>query len=98
MYFKLMKKLSILVVFVWFALEHTAFAQDSLVTYDVPKALFYSMHNDDFTVQVRKPGGQWKDLYEYRVQVDMDKGQDASMVYFDFSGKVEIKIRKNILL
>lgn len=71
------------------------FAQDGLVTYDVPKALFYSKHNDDFTVQVRNPGGQWKDLYEYKVQVDLDQVQDASMVYFDFSGKVEVKIRKN---
>ncbi|MDN3670443.1 glycosyl hydrolase family 28 protein [Echinicola jeungdonensis] len=72
-----------------------ASAQDSLVTYDVPKALFYSMHNDDFTVQVRNPGGQWIDIYEYKVKVDMDNNADASMVYFDFSGRVEVKIRKN---
>lgn len=91
-----MNKLSLLIiVLICSAAVQVAFAQDSLVTYDVPKALFYSMHNDDFTVQVRNPGGQWKDLYEYRVQVDMDKVQDASMVYFDFSGKVEVKIRKN---
>lgn len=85
----------VFVVFVCFMSAGTGFAQDSLVTYDVPKALFYSMHNDDFTVQVRNPGGQWMDLYEYNVQVDMDRVQDASMVYFDFSGTVEVKIKKN---
>ncbi|MGS2764720.1 glycosyl hydrolase family 28 protein [Sinomicrobium sp. M5D2P9] len=91
-----MKKfLFVFVVFVCFISAGTGFAQDSLVTYDVPKALFYTMHNDDFTVQVRNPGGPWMDLYEYKVQVDMDRVQDASMVYFDFSGTVEVKIRKN---
>jgi len=34
-------------------------------------------------------------LYEYNAQVDLDKVQDASMVSFDFSGKVEISVRKN---
>ncbi|MFD2034767.1 glycosyl hydrolase family 28 protein [Belliella marina] len=69
--------------------------KDSLVVYEVPKALFYSMHNDDFTVQVRNPGGRWESLYEYNVKVDMDTESNASMVYFDFSGTVELKIRKN---
>lgn len=91
-----MKKLSFLViVFVWFVSVDTALAQDSLVIYDVPRALFYSMHNDDFTVQVRNPGEQWKDLYEYNVKVDMDTESNASMVYFDFSGTVEVKVKKN---
>lgn len=94
--FMLMKKFLFgFVVSVCFLLPATGFAQDGLVTYEVPKALFYSMHNDDFSVQVRNPGGEWKDLYEYNVQVDMDRVQDASMVYFDFSGTVEVKIRKN---
>jgi hypothetical protein len=53
------------------------------------------MHNDDYTVKVRKPGGEWQDLFEYKVQVDMDKPTDASMVYFDFSGTVEVFVRKN---
>ncbi|UGU18179.1 glycoside hydrolase family 28 protein [Sinomicrobium kalidii] len=91
-----MKKFSfVFVVFVCIMMAGTGFAQDSLVTYDVPRKLFYSMHNDDFTVQIRNPGGQWMDLYEYKVQVDMDRVQEASMVYFDFSGTVEVKIRKN---
>lgn len=66
-----------------------------LITYPVPQAVVYSMHNDDYTVKVRKPGGEWQDLYEYNVKVDMDKPQDASMVYFDFSGTVEVFVRKN---
>jgi len=89
---KLMNKFSFFILII---LSSIASAQDSLITYDVPKALLYSMHNDDFTVQVRNPGKQWKDLYEYNVQVDMDRVQDASMVYFDFSGTVEVRIRKN---
>ena len=66
-----------------------------LVTYPAPQAVVYSMHNDDYTVKVRKPGGEWQDLYEYNVKVDLDKPQDASMVYFDFSGSVEVFVRKN---
>lgn len=66
-----------------------------LITYPIPQAVVYSLHNDDYTVRVRKPGGEWQDLYEYNVKVDMDKPQDASMVYFDFSGTVEVCVRKN---
>ena len=29
-------------------------------------------HNDDYTVRVRIPGGEWEDLFEYNLQVDMD--------------------------
>ncbi len=66
-----------------------------LITYPPPQAVVYSMHNDDYTVKVRKPGGEWQDLYEYNVKVDLDKPQDASMVYFDFSGTVEVFVKKN---
>ena len=46
--------------------------QAQLVTY--PSTLSTGMpHNDDYTVRVRIPGGEWKDLFEYNVQVDMDK-------------------------
>ncbi len=67
----------------------------TLQTYDVPPALQYTAHNDDFTVQVRSENGEWKDLYEWNVRVDHDRPQDASMVYFDFTGKVELRIQKN---
>jgi hypothetical protein len=66
-----------------------------LQVYENPAPLQYSHHNDDFTVRVRQPGGAWKDLYEYDVQVDLDRPQDASMVRFDFTGRVEVAVEKN---
>ena len=33
----------------------------------VPREIMYSKHNDDFTVCVRIPGGDWQDLFEYKV-------------------------------
>jgi hypothetical protein len=72
-----------------------AMAASALHIYPVPAALLYSAHNDDFTVRIREPGGTWQDLYEYRVQVDTDTRQFASMVYFDFDGTVEIEVQKN---
>lgn len=78
----------------WTVLGIGSRAQE-LITYPAPQEVIYSQHNDDYTVRVRKPGGEWQDLFEYNVKVDMDKPQDASMVYFDFSGKVEVSVRKN---
>ncbi|MCS0580374.1 hypothetical protein NX784_02085 [Massilia pinisoli] len=60
-----------------------------------PNAIRYSHHNDDYTVRVRVPGGAWQALYEYNVKVDLDKPQDASMVYFSFDGTVEVAVQKN---
>ena len=68
--------------------------QAQLVTY--PSTLSTGMpHNDDYTVRVRIPGGEWKDLFEYNVQVDMDKVQNASMVQFDMGSPVEVMVKKN---
>lgn len=68
--------------------------QAQLVTY--PESLNPGIpHNDDYTVRVRIPGGEWKDLFEYKVQVDMDKVQDASMVQFDMGSPVEVMVKKN---
>ncbi|MBE7171302.1 MAG: glycoside hydrolase [Williamsia sp.] len=74
---------------------NASMSAQELITYPPPQGVIYSQHNDDYTVKVRKPGGIWQDLFEYKVKVDMDKPQDASMVYFDFSGSVEVAIRKN---
>lgn len=82
--------------FILFIMCSTAVQAQELVTYQIPKEMFYSAHNDDFTVKVRVPGGEWKDLYEYKVEVDMDNRETASMVFFDFSGKVEIQVRKTM--
>jgi hypothetical protein len=86
-----MKK--ILAILWCFAAVRTSAQQ--LVTYPPPQPILYSHHNDDYTVKVRIPKGEWKDLYEYNVKVDADKPQDASMVYFDCSGPVEVAVRKN---
>lgn len=74
-------------------------AQD-LVVYNTSKDILETMHNNDFSVKVRTPGGEWKDLFEYGVKVDQVVGsghsvQKASMVYFDFSGKVEVDVTSN---
>ena len=74
---------------------HVSDGSSVLVTHPVPQGIYYAMHNDDFTVQVRLPGGKWQDLYEYKVKVNMDSPTEASMVYFDFEGKVEIMVKKN---
>ena len=68
--------------------------QAQLKTY--PNTLNTGMkHNDDYTVCVRVPGGEWQDLFEYNVQVDMDNVQDASMVQFDMGSPVEVMVKKN---
>jgi len=86
------KSLSFIFFVCIYALKSNA---QQLVTYPPPQAVVYSMHNDDYTVKVRMPGGEWQDLYEYNVKVDLDKPQDASMAYFDFSGSVEVFVQKN---
>ena len=42
------------------------------------------------------PGGEWKDLFEYNVQVDMDNVQNASMVQFDIGSAVEVMVRRTM--
>ena len=42
------------------------------------------------------PGGEWKDLFEYNVSVDMDKVQSASMVQFDMGSPVEVMVKKKM--
>ena len=68
--------------------------QAQLKTY--PVGLHTGMpHNDDYTVRVRMLGGEWQDVFEYKVQVDLDKPQDASMVQFDMGSPVEVMVKKN---
>ena len=70
--------------------------QAEIVIYPVPQGIYYARHNDDYTVKVRQVGEKdWVDLYEYNVKVDMDTKSDATMVQFDFSGKVEGLVQKN---
>jgi hypothetical protein len=75
---------------------HAAQAANTLQVFPFPEAMRYTHHNDDYTVKVRTPGGVWQDLYEYNVKVDLDKPvKDASMVYFNFDGAVEVSVHKN---
>jgi hypothetical protein len=69
--------------------------KNAVEVFPFPQPIRYDHHNDDFTVRVRTPGGVWQDLYEYNVKVDLDKPQDASFVYFDFDGTVEVSVQKN---
>jgi hypothetical protein len=82
------------IVFMAFGICCAGYAQQ-IVVYPVPQEIYYARHNDDFTVQVRTEGEEWQDLYEYRVMVDGDNPQPASMVQFDFSGVVELRVKMN---
>ncbi len=65
------------------------------VAYSPSQTSLDAHRNDDFTVQVRVPGGAWQDLYVHNVTVNWHNPQNASMAYFDFSGRVEIAVEKN---
>lgn len=52
--------------------------------------------NTDYTIKIRQVGNSdWIDLFSYNVKVDLNSKSNASMVQFDFSGKIEIMIKKN---
>lgn len=90
-----MRKLIRLTLILSFAMIASV-VQAEIVTYPVPLDIYYARYNDDYTVKVRQLGEKdWVDLYEYNVKVDMDTQSDATMVQFDFSGKVEVLIQKN---
>ena len=76
------------------SITFSTMASAQLATY--PEGVNAGMpHNDDYTVRVRVPGGEWKDLFEYNVNVDMDNVQSASMVQFDMGSPVEVMVKKN---
>ena len=90
-----MKRLIRLVLFIMLVTAAKS-VRAEIITYPVPMGIYYARHNDDYTVKVRQAGDKnWIDLYEYNVKVDMDTRSDATMVQFDFSGKVEVLIQKN---
>lgn len=51
-----------------------------------------AVHNPDFSVRVRTPGGEWTSLFSYNVKVDMHNVRNASMVVFGCTGTVEIEV------
>ncbi len=89
-----MNKILYSIFAVWCAVTVVVAQENRLVTYGetVRPGI---QNNDDYTVRVRVPGGEWQDLYEYKVQVDMDRVQDATMVQFDMQGTVEVMVKKN---
>jgi hypothetical protein len=88
--------LRILCVCAWLAATSAVAQTNRLHIHEPPAGkAFWSHLNDDFTVRVREPGGEWRDLYEYDVKVDLDRPQDATMVFFDIAGPVEVSVKKN---
>ena len=67
--------------------------EHQLVIHPLTKGIRYTHHNNDFSVAVRVVDGDWQDLYPYKVIVDMDRPQPASMVQFDCYGKVEVRAK-----
>ncbi|WP_145022355.1 glycosyl hydrolase family 28 protein [Paenibacillus sp. Y412MC10] len=63
-----------------------------LITYPAPSE---AVGNPDFTVRIRQGQGEWQPLFSYNVKVDMHDVRNASMVYFDCSGPVEVEVTKN---
>lgn len=75
-------------------LQAEAGVSDRLVVYPAPAGLAL---NDDFTVRVRTPGGEWHPVPAYLVKVDAVIGtehapRDSSLAYFDFAGAVEVAV------
>ncbi|MDQ1909674.1 glycosyl hydrolase family 28 protein [Paenibacillus sp. GD4] len=61
----------------------------TLRIYEAPKG---AAGRDDYRVWARIPGEPWKELFVYEVKVDMHQVRQASMVYFDMEGEVEVKV------
>jgi hypothetical protein len=94
------KALSILIVFsmilsffpVTLSNPTTVEAATTLNVYPAPAGVTL---NSDFTAQVREPGGVWQDLDEYRTTVGHPTKSNASFVYFDTDGEVEMSVTFN---
>ncbi len=97
---RILTKLTGIIICVLFSAVCMA-QQQQLVAYPFPgPEAGNPVHNADFVVKVRQPGGKWQDLYEYNVKVDEVRGvnhhvENASMTSFDFSGEVEVAITSN---
>ncbi|MFT8844019.1 MAG: glycosyl hydrolase family 28 protein [Schleiferilactobacillus harbinensis] len=63
--------------------------KNQLHVYPIPAG---AVQQKDYLLRVRSAGGEWKTLSAYQVKVDMHDVREASMVYFDFAGTVELEI------
>ncbi len=71
--------------------------RNQLITYPAPAGV---TRKGDFTVKVRSPGGEWRDVADYLFKVDAVQGtahspQDSSVAYFDCAGTVEVSVTSN---
>lgn len=79
------------------SLSAQAVKEHHLEVYPAPEGV--EMKND-FTVEVRIPGGEWKPVDTYMVKVDELRDtkhcvEKASLAYFDFDGEVEVSVTSN---
>ncbi|MCL6459264.1 MAG: hypothetical protein K6T85_14775 [Gorillibacterium sp.] len=65
---------------------------DDLIVHPAPIG---AVGNQDFSVRVRRPQGEWQPLFCYNVKVDMHEVRNASMVSFDCAGVVELEVIKH---
>ena len=85
------------------AMQGATAATAELKTFDYPRPVRYHPgdtvrdphRNPEFVVRVRTPSGAWQDLFEHRVDVDWNNPQSATLVRFDFTGKVELAIQRS---
>ena len=76
---------------------YPVFSQNKLLTYVAPEGV---PMNDDFSIKVRIPGGEWETVPSYMTYVDevigsTHKPEKTSQAYFDFSGEVEVSVTSN---
>ena len=67
-------------------------AAETLKVYPAPSG---ATLNTTYTVKVREPGGEWKDLDEYQTTVGGYTPSSASFAYFDSDGPVEVSVTNN---
>ena len=86
--------LAFVIAFVPMAVNFPASVQaaTTLTVYPAPAGVAL---NGDFTTKVREPGGVWKDLDEYKNSVGSPSITNASFVYFDTDGQVEMSVTYN---
>lgn len=73
------------------------YSTGKLVVYSAPQG---ALLNDDFSVKVRQLGKEWQVVPNHLIRVDEVREtkhhvEDASMVFFDFSGEVEVSVTFN---
>ncbi len=72
--------------------EKVQAASSTLKVYPAPSGVTL---NSTYTVKVRIPGGEWEDLDEYQTTIGSPTKSNASFVYFDTEGQVEVEATYN---